>query len=158
MSVEESRSSAIDDPGTMQGGELKIPLHGEEIVVSRFKRESAVVRVATVTRNREQQVDAELTRERIEIERVPLGHVVDAMPPVREEGDVIIMPVVEEILVVERKLVLKEEVRIRRIRSIEQHHETITLREQEAVITRTPIKAPVSGTASPPEKPEASIS
>lgn len=48
------------------------------------------------------------------------------------------MPVVEEVLVVERRLWLKEEVHNRRIRTTEQHHETVQLREQEAVITRTP--------------------
>ena len=154
MSVEEIHPPADNDPEMMQGDELTIPLHGEEILVSRLKRERAVVRVATQTRSREQQVDTPLMRERVEIERVPFGHVVDAMPPVREEGDVTIMPVVEEILVVERKLVLKEEVRIRRIRSTEQHRETVTLRQQEAVITRTPIEASDAGTAPLPEKPE----
>ena len=123
--------------------------------MSRLKRQSAVVRVATQTRSREQQVDAELVRERVEIERIPLGHVVDAVPPVREEGDVTIMPVVEEVLVVERRLILKEEVRIRRVRSTEQHHETVTLREQEAVITRTPIEASATGAAPPADQPEA---
>ena len=55
----------------------------------------------------------------------------------REEGDTTIISVVEEIVVVERRLVLKEEVRLRRVRVTEQHRETVVLREQDAVITRT---------------------
>lgn len=67
---------------------------------------------------------------------MPIGRIVDAVPHIREEGDTTIMPVVEEILVVERRLILKEEVRIRRIHVSNHHREMVTLREQEAVITR----------------------
>jgi stress response protein YsnF len=55
---------------------------------------------------------------------------------VREEGDVTIMPVLEEIIVVERQLILKEEIHIRQLRTTERHRETVVLREQDAVITR----------------------
>ena len=46
-----------------------------------------------------------------------------------------IVPVVEEVVVVQRKLVLKEELRIRRVRTTEQHRETVTLRRHEAATT-----------------------
>ena len=48
------------------------------------------------------------------------------------------MPVVEEVVVVERRLLLREEVHIRRVRKAEQHTETVQLRVQDAVVTRTP--------------------
>ena len=41
------------------------------------------------------------------------------MPTIREEGDTIVIPIVEEMLVIERRLLLKEEVRVRRVRSME---------------------------------------
>ena len=122
----------------LQGEETTIALHAEALAVSRRIVERAVVRVATVTHSRDQLVDEALTQERVEVERIPVGRMVDAMPPVRQEGDVTIMPVVEELLVVERRLLLKEEVHIRRVRTTQQHRETVVLREQEAVITRTP--------------------
>lgn len=118
--------------------DLVIPLHAEELAVSRRIVERARVRVATVTHQRDQVVNEALTHERIEIEHVPIDRIVDALPPVRQEGDVTIMSVVEEILVMERRLLLKEEVHIRRVRTTEQHVETVVLREQEAVITRIP--------------------
>jgi stress response protein YsnF len=114
-----------------------IPLLAEEAVVSRRVVTGSTVRVATVTHERERLIDEALTRERVEVERVPIGRTIDAVPPVREEGDTMIMPVVEEVVVVERRLILKEEVRIRRVRSTEHHRETVMLRTQEAVITRT---------------------
>lgn len=117
-------------------GETRIPLHVEELSVSRRQTGGDTLQVSTVTREHERFVDEMLNHERVEIERVPIGRPVDAMPPVRQEGDTTIMSVVEETIVVERHLFLKEEVRIRRLRVSERHQETVVLRKQEAVIAR----------------------
>ena len=55
----------------------------------------------------------------------------------RVEGDTIVISVVEEIVVVERRLVLKEEIRLQRVQTTERHRESVILHEQEAVIERT---------------------
>ena len=49
------------------------------------------------------------------------------------------VPVIEEVVVT--RLFLKEEVRLRRVRTTRRHEETITVREQDAVITREPAVA-----------------
>jgi len=115
---------------------MRIPLLVEEISVSRREVEKANVQIAVVTGTREQLVDEELTRVRVEIERVPIGRCIEVTPPVSQDGDTTIIPIVEEILVVERRLLLKEELRIRRVSTKEQHREAVVLREQQAVITR----------------------
>ena len=117
-------------------GKTHIPLHAEELLVSRRQTAGDTLQVSTVTREHERLVDEVLNHERVEIERVPIGRPVDAIPPVRQEGDTTIMSVVEETIVVERHLLLKEEVRIRRLRVSERHQETVVLRKQEAVIAR----------------------
>lgn len=127
--------------------DLHVPLHEEEISVSRREIKKANVQVALVTGTREQLIDEELTQVRVEIERVPIDRVVDVVPPIRQEGDITIIPVVEEIVVVERRLVLKEEVRVRRVSTKEQHQETVVLRQQEAVVTR---EEPDSQSQAPP--------
>jgi stress response protein YsnF len=119
-----------------QTKDLRIPLHVEEISVSRRETKKANVQVALVTGTREQLIDEEMTHVRVEIERVPIDRTVEVAPPTRQEGDITIIPVVEEIVVVERRLVLKEEVRVRRVSTKEQHQETVVLRQQEAVVTR----------------------
>ena len=126
---------AITDPDPST---LTMPLLAEALVVAR-RRTHRTVRVTTVTHEHEHEqfVDEALTHERVEIERVPIGRTVEAVPPIREEGDTTILPVVVEVVVVERRLVLKEEVRIRRLRSTERHQQVVTLRTQDAVITRT---------------------
>src|SRR5215471_10321183 len=115
-----------------------LPLAAEELSVSKETVETGRVRVATRTREREALIDEDLARERVEIETVPIGSRIDAVPEARQEGDTTIIPIVEEVLVVERQLVLKEEVRIRRVRTTEHHKETVKLRYQEAVVTRQP--------------------
>ena len=128
-----------------------IPLHEEEISVSKRQVVTGRVRVETVTREHEQLVDAQLVRERVEVERVAIGKPIDAIPAVRQDGDTTIIPVVEEILVVERRLVLKEEIHIHRVRTTEQHQERVTLRRQEAVVTRLPIETTPGETSSVPD-------
>ena len=120
------------------GEELVLPLHAEAVQLSRRTVERAVVRVATVTHERPQLVEETLRHERVEIERVPVGRIVEVAPAVREEGDVTILPVIEEIVVIERRLFLKEEVHVRRVRSSEPYRQTVLLRQQEAVVTREP--------------------
>jgi uncharacterized protein (TIGR02271 family) len=119
-----------------QPDDLRIPLHVEEISVSRREIKKANVQVTLITGTREQLIDEELTQVRVEIERVPIDRTVEAVPPIRHEGDITIIPVVEEVVIVERRLVLKEEVRVRRVSTKEQHQETVVVRQQEAVVTR----------------------
>jgi stress response protein YsnF len=114
-----------------------IPLYTEEVSVEARKVERGTVRVHVQTKTREHPVDEDVIHQRIEIERVAIGQVVDALPPVRQEGDTTVISVVEEIVVVERRLILKEEIRLRRVQTTERHRESVTLREQEAVIERT---------------------
>jgi uncharacterized protein (TIGR02271 family) len=123
----------------------KLELLAEELVVQRRQVESGRVRVDVVTREHQELVDVPLAHERVVVERIPIDRIIDAIPAVREEGDTIIVPVVEEILIVERRLKLKEELHVKRVRTAEQHQESVTLRRQEAVVTRTPAEAPNVG-------------
>ena len=119
-----------------QPEDLRIPLHAEEVSVSRREIKKANVQIALVTGTREQLIDEELTHVRVEIERVPIGRTVEVAPPIRHEEDITIIPVVEEVVVVERRLVLKEEIRVWRVSTKERHQETVVLRQQEAAVTR----------------------
>jgi stress response protein YsnF len=115
--------------------ELTIPLSAEEAEVTRQSIVTGRVTVSTVTKARDELIDELLTNEHAEIERVPIRQLVDAVPGIREEGDTTVIPVVEEVLIVERRLFLKEEVRVRRVKTMTRHQQTVTLREQDAVIT-----------------------
>ena len=151
--------AAAKPPTGFRGIETVIPLLAEEVTLSKQVVETGRVQVSRVTHEREQLIDELLAHETVEIDRTPIGRQIDAMPAVRDEGDTIVIPIVEEVLVIERRLLLKEEVRVRRMRSTERHQESVTLRHQEAVVTR-PVEPPAVGagpgasTKSQQSKPE----
>jgi stress response protein YsnF len=80
-----------------------------------------------------------LSRERVEVERVAVNRIVEQAPAVRTEGDVTIIPVLEEVLVVEKRLMLREEVRLVRRREETREQQTVTLRKEEVEVTRDEI-------------------
>lgn len=124
------------EPENAEAREVVVPLYEEDLAVSKRVVEKGRVQVSRTTSQREELVDELLAREQVEVERIPIGKSVDAAPSIREEGDTIIVPVVEEVLVVGRRLVLKEEVRIRRVHGTEHHQERVTLRRHEATVKR----------------------
>ena len=113
-----------------------IPLVQEDIVISKREVATGRVRVRTEVQWHTEHARADLFRNHVEVERVPVGREIEAVPPVREDGDMVIIPVVEEVLVVEKRLVLKEEIRLKRTRTVEQIDEPVRLRVMEAVVER----------------------
>ena len=144
----------LDHPGALDAApatatneqETVIPLLEEELSVDKRVVETGRVKVSRVTHSHEQMVDELLHHEKVEVVRIPVDRPIEAMPSIRQDGDVTIVPVVEEVLKVERSLVLKEEVHIRRIKTTERHQEQVTLRRQEATVLRSPITVPGEGT------------
>jgi stress response protein YsnF len=118
--------------------EARIPLQEEEVRVLKRAVEKGRVRVDVVPETETRRIEETLSAEHAEIERVPIGREVEAAPPVRREGDVLVIPVVEEVLVVERRLVLKEEVRIRTVRTERRHVEDVPVRVERVEVNRLP--------------------
>ena len=88
-------------------GEVIVPLYEERANITKRQIVTGQVTVSSVTREHEQLLDELLDRETVEVRRLPIGRMVDTIPAVREEGDTIIVPVVEEVLVLQRRLQLK---------------------------------------------------
>lgn len=118
------------DPGPVTA----VPLVEENVQVSTREVVTGRVRVRTVVDTSEHLVQQDLDTEHVTVTRVPVDRYVDAAPAIRTEGDVTIIPVMEEVLVVETRLLLKEEVHITRrlTREAVEHH--VTLRKQRAVV------------------------
>jgi uncharacterized protein (TIGR02271 family) len=116
--------------------EVVIPVVAEEVEVGKRTVEIGRVRVTKVVREREEVVAEPLTRDEVTVERVPVGRVADGLVGVRQEGDTMIIPLLEEVLVVEKRLMVREELRITRRRVLEDHRRVIPLREEDAVVER----------------------
>ena len=108
----------------------------EELEVQKRIVETGKVRITKIVHERETIVDEPFLRDEVEVERVLIDRVVDAPVPVRYEDDTMIVPIMEEVLVIEKRLVLKEELYIRK-RRVETHRpQQVRLRSEEARVER----------------------
>lgn len=127
-----------------------IPVARETATVTTRRVLTGRVRVETLTEEVEQSLPAELSRSEVEVTRVPVGRTVDAVPDVSEAGDLTIIPVVEERLVVTRELVLVEEIHVRRVERKEAIDVPVTTRRQTVRIERlSPDGTPMNPISSP---------
>jgi uncharacterized protein (TIGR02271 family) len=114
--------------------EHRIPVIEERPVVRKRQAVTGTVRVTKRVRQWEEMIDEPLLRERVEVTRVPVGAWVEAPVPVRQDGDTTIVPLLEEVLVVEKRLRLVEEVHIRKHRTEAHEPKAVTLRREEAIV------------------------
>jgi stress response protein YsnF len=113
-----------------------IPVVEETATVGKRQVVTGHVQVRTVTDTVEEVAHAAVQRKDVEVTRVPIDKVVETAPEIRTEGDVTIVPVLEEVVVVEKRLVLKEELHIRRRVETETVEVPVTLRKQRAIVER----------------------
>lgn len=125
-----------DDP---RPDELFVPLVHERAVVSKREVVTGQVHVSTRVETHRSLIQEALRHEDVVVERIPIGRNVDVAPAIRREGDCFVYPIVEERLVVEKRLFLKEELRISYKISTEEVSRSIDLRSVHADVERTPV-------------------
>jgi uncharacterized protein (TIGR02271 family) len=114
-----------------------IPVIEEVLDVQKRRVETGGVRINKKVSEREERIDEPVWQEEVDVRRVAINRVVDGpVPESRIEGDVMIVPVLEEVVVVKKQLVLKEELHITRRRIVERDSRTVTLRREEATVER----------------------
>ena len=115
-----------------------IPVLEERLEVGKRVVDTGGYRIVKRVEERDVVVDEALRLEGVDIERRPVGQLlVDGhVPTVRQEGATTIYPVLEEILVTQKRLLLKEELRITRTEGSRRDPQTVTLRSEEITIER----------------------
>lgn len=126
-------STSSDDPQP-DPHEIVIELAEEQLSVTREQVSDGRVRVTRSTLEHDEAVTMLLKRESVEVIHVAKGHRIEQMPEIREENGVIIVPVVEEEIEVIRRLVLKEELHIRKVIEQVPYEEVVTLRKQQVKV------------------------
>jgi stress response protein YsnF len=114
----------------------KIAVVEETAVVDKVRRVTGVVRAKTETREESVIVDESVLTEQVIIERVPMDRWIDHPLAVRQEGDTTIIPVVKEVVVVEKRLKLVEEVHVTKQQITKHEPQNVTLRRQHVVVER----------------------
>jgi uncharacterized protein (TIGR02271 family) len=125
-------------PKTADESTLVVPVIDETLTVHTRQRETGLVQIRKTIHERIETVDPLLYAEEVEVERVAVNRFVDAPMPVRHEEDTTIIPLLEEVLVVEKRLLLREEVRITKARREVHNPQTVKLREERVEIVRKP--------------------
>lgn len=130
---------------------LTLPLAEERVSLAQEVRQTGRVRVSTKARRREVPVefDAEFTT--VTVERIARDVWLDSPVEPRVDGDVTIIPVVEEVPVIVTRLRLVEEIRLTRRRTTRRLRERVTVRRIEATVERLPAG---SEPTPPEENPE----
>jgi uncharacterized protein (TIGR02271 family) len=118
------------------GQSVNVPLLEETISVSKRLVETGQVVVYVEPRVEQQVLDVPLMEDAVDVERVPINRFVDGPTPVRQEGDITVVPVFEEVLVVQKRLMLKEEIRLVRRRVATVETQTFELRKEEVHVLR----------------------
>jgi len=129
-------SQPIGQPATVaEAVEVaRIPLTEEVVNVSKREVVTGRVRIRTLEESTNKLVQQELDTAEVSVTRVPVNRIVDQPPVPRIEGNLTIVPVLEEVLVVEKKLLLKEEIHIHWTLTKETVEHSVTLRKQRAMI------------------------
>ena len=96
--------------------EATIPVVEERVRLDKTVEQGRTVTVRTHPVTETETLTQPLAHERVTVERVPIGQVVSEIPPVREDGDLTVLPVVEERARVVVEQVLVEEIHLRRTR------------------------------------------
>jgi uncharacterized protein (TIGR02271 family) len=124
--------------GVEAGQPLIIPVIEERVNVQKREQLSGIVEIHKTVNERTQTVDEPLLSQEVEVERVAINRFVDEAVPVRYEDDTTIIPLLEEVLVVEKRLLLREEVHIKTVRRELHNPQEITLREERVEVVRRP--------------------
>jgi uncharacterized protein (TIGR02271 family) len=119
-----------------EAGELpmQLPVIQEVVDVQVTSVETGRVRVHKRVQEHEEIIDPPLLREEVAIERIPVNRVVDGPVAAHSEGDTLVIPLLEEIFVVEKRLLLREEVRVTKRRMETHLPQRLTLRREEATV------------------------
>ena len=116
--------------------EQVIPLTEEQIRIGKKMVTTGTVRLHREVETFTDSATVELTRTGWEVERVPIGQLYAERPEVRQEGDVMVYPLVEERLVATREYFLLEEVRVRQVVSTTERTANVELKRDVLTVER----------------------
>jgi uncharacterized protein (TIGR02271 family) len=112
-----------------------IPVVKEQIRVG--SREVVTNRVVLNKKieEREELVDIPLLSENYRVQRIPMNLNLDSAPAVRHVGDTTIIPIVEEVAVIKKQLVLREELHITRVRTTVRRPQKVRLKQERIEVS-----------------------
>lgn len=141
------REAGERDSDLQDTDELRVQRSEEEARVGTRGREAGAVKVRKSVRTEREQVRVPKRREEVDIERVP-GEGREALDAeIGEDDEVVVVQVLEEEVVVSKRVVVKEEIRLRKKVVEDEEVVEVDLRKEEVDIEDTTGRAEGRGTA-----------
>lgn len=143
LDVDETKPDIAPEPsGHQPAEEMVIPVVEERLSVGKRVVETGKVQIHKTVQTREEIIEEPVFREEVVVARVPVNRYISEPLPTRIEGDTTIIPIFEEVVVVEKRLLLKEEVHITR-RTVREHsQQRVVLRTEDVRVERTEAPRP----------------
>lgn len=133
-SSEQNRQSTPDSSSERPS---VIPIIEEQIRIEKQVVETGRVVLTKKVNEQEVTVNVPAMQEEVHVERVAINEYVETPPPaVRYEGDTMIIPVLREEVVVQKRLVLVEELHVTRRQVLTHTPAPVTLRREEVTVER----------------------
>ena len=140
-----SEAGHLNEPGPSISGTEKttIPVLEEQIFITKEVVESGKVRISKTVQDITEMVNMPITHEEHDVKRVPVNKIITSPPPaMRHEGDTIIIPVLREELVVQKRLILVEEVHVTKRKIKNTIQQPVTLLKEQVVVEHIPNPTP----------------
>ena len=114
-----------------------IPVIEEHVEITKKVIERARVRLSKRVNESVESFDIPLTEEEIVVKRVQKNELVDTAPAsMRYEGDVMIIPVLKEVAVIEKRIMLVEEIHVSKYKYDKNEARQVVVRKEEVHIER----------------------
>ena len=123
----------MDEPARRSELIGTLSIAAERLRVAKRVVVSNWIRVRTSVETQNELVRTALQRRDLAIERVPMDREVGSVPETRQEGDVLIIPVMAERMV--KRLFVVEEIHIRQRQTEQEFNQTVPLRHERADVT-----------------------
>ena len=119
-------------------GKITVPIIEEFVTLGKKVVETARITVSKTINENTEAYEIPLKQEEIVVKRVPKNELIETMPaPTRYEGDVMIIPVLKEVAVIEKRMMLVEEIHISKVQTEKVETQEVIIRKEEVNVTRT---------------------
>lgn len=123
-------------PSSKDNETLTLPVMEEAVHVGKEERTSGRVWIRKDVISEPVHLHETLSKENIDIERIVKNTPVEDPPSAYFEGDTLVVPILEETIEIRKKLILKEEIHIHKVRTAEDTTIETSIRKERVHIER----------------------
>ncbi len=121
-----------------ESDKIVVPILEEQVKIGKQVIETARVSLSKTVNESIESFEIPLKEEEIVVERIPKNELIDTIPAAtRYDGDVMIIPILKEVAVIEKRIMLVEEIHVSKKQTEKIETTEVTIRKEEVKVTRT---------------------